>query len=275
MRLVAVRTVAAALPLLSWSGWAAAAQSGRRAAPPPPAAILAGQVLDDMSDAPLAGVTVVIAGLWTELTTDARGRFTVVTAAPAGTVRLAVALRRVGYRPATQLVDVAAGDTTRVSFFLLRGWQQLDPVTVVAEAPSRSPKLEAFERRRRRNTGGTFLTRDYIERRNAVETVDLMRGLLGVRVVDSAGVKLFASTRGVRAVSLGGGKVDAGPCYMLVGIDGQLKYWGYNVNELSPKEIHGIEVYNGPATMPRELLGMAAQQEASCGLVMIWTRVDR
>jgi len=35
-------------------------------------------------------------------------------------------------------------------------------------------------------------------------------------------------------------------------------------------DIYRIELYDGPATVPRELLSLGAS--ASCGLVMIWTR---
>src|SRR5438093_4803074 len=42
------------------------------------------------------------------------------------------------------------------------------------------------------------------------------------------------------------------------------------VDDITPADIYGIEVYRGPATVPRELLSLDAS--TSCGLVMIWTR---
>ena len=55
-----------------------------------------------------------------------------------------------------------------------------------------------------------------------------------------------------------------------VGVDGHLKEWGFSVDDITPADIYGIEVYSGPATVPRELLSLDAS--TSCGLVMIWTR---
>ena len=56
-----------------------------------------------------------------------------------------------------------------------------------------------------------------------------------------------------------------------VGVDGQIKEWGFPMDTIDPNHIHGIEVYNGPATIPSEYSGM--RTDAYCGLVMIWTRM--
>src|SRR5438105_2171137 len=136
-------------------------------------------------------------------------------------------LRRIGYRELTQLVHVPAGDTTRISFFLTPAATTLDTVSVVAEAVSRSPRLAGFERRRQQHIGGAFITRAEIERRNAIATSQLLLNMLGVRVVDSAGVKLLASARGYKVVF--GRTSQIAPCMMAVGVDGQIKEWGYPV----------------------------------------------
>jgi hypothetical protein len=38
----------------------------------------------------------------------------------------------------------------------------------------------------------------------------------------------------------------------------------------SPKALHGIEIYSGPATIPRELI--RGGEDVVCGLVAIWTK---
>ena len=53
-------------------------------------------------------------------------------------------------------------------------------------------------------------------------------------------------------------------------VDGQLREWGFAVNNIAPEEIHGIEIYPGPATIPAEFASM--KRDANCGLIMIWTR---
>ena len=60
---------------------------------------------------------------------------------------------------------------------------------------------------------------------------------------------------------------------MTIAVDGQPKGGGFSVDEIPPDDIYGIEVYSGPATIPREFMDLG--NGADCGLVMIWTRVDR
>ena len=47
----------------------------------------------------------------------------------------------------------------------------------------------------------------------------------------------------------------------------------FAVNSIAPEEIHGIEIYPGPATIPAEYASMT--RDASCGLIAIWTRRDK
>jgi hypothetical protein len=56
-------------------------------------------------------------------------------------------------------------------------------------------------------------------------------------------------------------------------IDGHLREWGFAVNSIAPEEIHGIEVYPGPGTIPAEYASMS--RDSSCGLIAIWTRRDK
>ena len=231
-------------------------------------AVLFGKVLDDASDTPLTGVLIEVAGGSARLVTDARGDF-IVSLPSAQHVTLT--LTRIGYSPLTQLLYVPAGDTSRISLFLSPAPTTLDTVNVVAEAVSRSPRLAGYEYRRQQHIGGVFLTRAQIERRNAIATSQLFSNLLGARVIDSAGVKLIASARGYKAIL--DPKIDIAPCVMAIGVDGQIKEWGFSVDEIPPNDIHGIEIYSGPATIPREFATL--RPDGYCGLVMIWTRADR
>ena len=231
-------------------------------------AVLAGKVLDEARDAPIAGVTIDIAGSAATVVTNAHGEF-ILSLAERALVTLT--LRHIGYRALTQLVDVRAADTTRLSFFLTPSVTALETVNVVAESVSQSPRLSGFERRRQQHIGGEFITRAQIERRNAIATSQLLFNVLGIRVIDSAGVKLFASARGHKVVA--GPAANIAPCVMAVGVDGQIKEWGYPVDEIVPNEIYGIEVYSGPSTMPREFATLV--RDNYCGIVMIWTRADR
>jgi hypothetical protein len=77
-------------------------------------------------------------------------------------------------------------------------------------------------------------------------------------------------TVGERGARMTVSMFDLAPCYMAIGIDGQIKDWGFSVDEVDPHDIYGIEVYSGPATLPREFASLFGG--AYCGLVMIWTR---
>src|SRR5689334_1888479 len=74
--------------------------------------VVALQVIDDATDAPLPEVRVSIIGEGLEGVTDDKGRC-VVIARKAG--KLPVLLRRLGYSPASVMVDVSATDTTRLT----------------------------------------------------------------------------------------------------------------------------------------------------------------
>ena len=79
----------------------------------------------------------------------------------------------------------------------------------------------------------------------------------------------------------------SGLCYAAVVVDGIFVFSGsgdapqsesghgpnsgeelFNINSIPPSQIAGIEVYNGPATMPAKLSG----PRMACGLVVIWTK---
>ncbi|MFL5580183.1 MAG: hypothetical protein ACJ8AO_07405 [Gemmatimonadaceae bacterium] len=62
----------------------------------------------------------------------------------------------------------------------------------------------------------------------------------------------------------------AGAPVVLQPVDGQVKEWGHSLDSVQSEEVHGIEIYSGPASIPSEFGG--ARTDACCGLVMIWTR---
>lgn len=198
-------------------------------------------------------------------TSNEKGEF-VVEVPAAGRVTLHV--RRLGYDSLSTDVDLGVPERG-VVVELHRVAQTLDTVAVATRPASWSAKVEGFEHRLARKNGGTFFTRDEIERRNPLVTSEVVRRAQGVRVIDSMGVRLFASARGNKLVDGPRGRKSV-PCIMRVGIDGQIMEWGFAADQIAPTEIYGIEVYSGPATVPREYASQVA--DGFCGLVMIWTR---
>jgi hypothetical protein len=178
-------------------------------------------------------------------------------------------VRRLGYAPGTVSWRAPEADTTIV-IELRAVPQALGEVEVRERAPG-SSRLQGFENRARLKAGGSFVLRENIVAWHPRRTTDVMRRVFGVRLVDSSGTLLAASTRGDKVDLKNASTLRSwSPCFMRVGVDGQVKEWGFDMDSIEPEHIHGIEVYSGPATIPSEY--NSARKDGYCGLVMIWTR---
>lgn len=226
------------------------------------------RVSDAGTQAPLPGVRVTVQGISDrEWSTDEQGAVLVAVARGARGARAVLQLRRIGYAPVT-VNSETGGDGAAVKIAMTPAAQTLDTTKVVGDATS--TMLAGFEGRRMRGAGAaTFITREQIEKQMAIRTIDVVRRAVGTRVVDSSGVLLVASSRGPKTI-ISAAKNDLAPCVMRVAVDGMMREWGFSLDGIEPKEIHGVEVYPGPATIPAEFGGM--RKDAYCGLVMIWTR---
>jgi len=227
-------------------------------------------VIDDATDAPLAGVRVSVAGVESERVTDDRGRL-LYRAQASG--KVALLFRRLGYELGALMVNVVAGDTARVTFAMTPVPQRLADVTVRDSMTSRSPTLAGFERRALNHAGSAaYITRADIAARRPARATDLLRRISSIKIIDSAGVVMPVSRRSDKPV-IAGQEFDLAPCPLRVVVDGHLREWGFAVNSIAPEEIHGIEVYPGPGTIPAEYASMS--RDSSCGLIAIWTRRDK
>ena len=227
-------------------------------------------VLDDRTDWPVPAVRVAIPGERAERATDDAGRLLYAVSKPG---KVAFVLTRLGYMPGAVAIDVAANDTARITFVMTPLAQTLATVTISDTMASVSPFLAGFERRLRAHAGSAvFITRSEIDRRKPVEVSDLFQRLPSVTVHGST----IVSRRIQRPVIRGSGGnffLDLANCPLRVAVDGQLMSAGYSVNDLVGEEIHGIEVYPGPSTIPAQYASM--QRDAPCGLIAVWTRRDR
>jgi hypothetical protein len=232
--------------------------------------VLALLVIDDASDAPIPDVRVSVAGQDQDGSTDARGRF-VYTTTRSGPISLL--LRRLGYVPGALKVDAASGDTVRVTFAMTALPQALATVDVRDTLTSASKSLRGFESRALRHAGSaTYVTRSEIEKRRPARMTDLLRRVPSITLADSGGVLFAISTRSRKPV-INGATLDLANCPLQVAVDGELKEWGFAVNSLAPEQVHGIEIYPGPSTIPAEYASM--RRDANCGLMVIWTRRDK
>ena len=257
-----MRSAASALVLTAVIGTLAAHRMHGQQTSDSATTVLRGSVRDVATRQPIAGASIRV-GASVGSVSDEQGAFALEVSTH-GPVTLHVT--RLGYDSASTVVD---SPTTNIVVELRRSAQVLDTVAVSTRPTSWSPKVEGFERRLARANGGTFFTRDDIERRQALVVSDLVRRAPGVHVVDSMGVRLFASARGNKITDGRRGRQSV-PCIMRVGVDGRVMEWGFAADQIAPTDIYGIEVYSGPATMPREYASQIA--DGFCGLVMIWTR---
>lgn len=181
--------------------------------------------------------------------------------------RDSVIVTAVGFRPYARSLASIAENVLALDISLVAVAQDLPAVATIESRPSY--RLADFERRRTSGRTGTFLTRGDITHRASVRTTDLLRGISGLRVVDSASLKLVVATR-VYTPSLVSRSAPGNYCVVPIAVDGQLREGSFQLDLLDPAEIHGIEVYTGAGSIPPEYSSM--QRNAWCGLILVWTR---
>ena len=180
--------------------------------------------------------------------TDSTGRYT-LTGLPAGTQLLVV--RKLGYPLVEAPVELRpAKSVTRD--VLLRRNPVLDTMRVVG---TRTEYTE-FERNRRTNVNGQFLTLEEIDKMRADDVADLFIDILGfsvfgkgsqARIVSNAALARHPECRNATIV------VNGSP--------------GWTLNNFHPSQIAGIEAYADETFVPARYEG-----ESKCGVIVIWMR---
>lgn len=210
--------------------------------------------------APVVGARIGLMGYSAATLTKSNGDF-VLDSLPAGTQ--AIVVRQLGYRPTEVPVDLSSRAPARVTVRLGDYVPELTPVEVVSRREEGLQKV-GFLDRKRSAAGGYFFTPEQIERRNAQRFTDIVRTAPGLRVTESNGQTMLASTRS----ATGNGCVT-------VWVDGaawqQLQAGDFDTF-VQPNEVAAIEIYNGISVPPQ-----FTQPGQSCTAVVVWTktRVDR
>jgi hypothetical protein len=213
---------------------------------------------------PVSFAEVVILRTDIRMQTNAAGRFRFVDVPPG---QYLLIVRRIGFRPTSSIIQVGARDTLRLSFALEPALLQLD--TVIVTERRQSLRLLEFEERRRQGVG-FFITQDQIEKRNLPVAADYLRFAPSISLAPSpnpSGIsELVAISKREGGSLLGDG---ANACAMQIVVDGVPMPPRFPLELLpTPRELAGIEVYNGPATVPAKFNGL----DRRCGMVLIWTR---
>ena len=241
----------------------AAKEAAKRPTPPQAGiGVIDGAVTDTLLR-PLGAADVSVVGVGAHVITAESGRFRILQV-PAGQYLLVV--RRIGFAPTSGIIEVPANDTLRLSYILARTTNMLDTIRVKETRVS----LRMLEFESRRAAGiGQFITQEQIDRRGSRDASDFLRTLRGIEVSRITNNQ-FAGT--VALSKREGGSVGgdgSGACSMQVILDGIVLPRFFNLDLLpSPKQIAGIEVYSGAATVPPQFGGA----DRRCGMILIWTR---
>lgn len=218
--------------------------------------VIQGVLVDDASDAPIDAAVIVLLAedslAIDNAATDTAGFFR-VAAEDAGAYRLIA--RRIGY-PATisHPLRLSTGDTLRVEFRIAAGAVLLDPVVVTGRRRPPPPDIRAFYARADQAIFGTFITREEIERANAIRASDLLRRIPGMHVGPLQWGSATATMRG---------------CTPTIIIDGVVANYERSIDNLvTPMDLEGIEVYRASSQVPAQYGGMRIR----CGAIMLWTR---
>ncbi len=221
----------------------------------------------------LPGVTLDVAdanGARRSLVTTEEGRTLAATLAVG---RITVIARKIGYALGKLEVVVDTGLNVVPIVLSENAAPMLDTVRIIGAQPLFGlHRNDEFEVRHARKLATVSFDEKDIEKRNPVDIYQMLRGVLSVQLVDSGKVG------GVVAMSSRSKGMTAGlqlkPCYMRVMVDGNIvNPMGdpFDLRHLpSPKEIHGLEVFGGPASIPLQYAGTGS--EKWCGMIAVWTK---
>ncbi|MEJ2184769.1 MAG: TonB-dependent receptor [Gemmatimonadota bacterium] len=215
--------------------------------------VVYGRVIDRKTGDPIVAADLWLEGLDVHRVTGANGRFDFGQVAP-GSYMLHV--QHLGYQEIADTLDVGAGKYLDMDVQMAPKAIELEPLVVVAEYDGGS-KLRGFYERQRM-TLGSFITREDVERRHAMQVSDLFRHVRGMHVVPAP------SPYGL---NLGQHVLMRGNCRPTLFIDGaETMSTSMSIDQLlQPEEVQGIEIYRGPET-PIEF------QRTPCGAILVWTR---
>jgi hypothetical protein len=210
----------------------------------------------DSTGAPIGDADVSVPAMRLLVHTDATGAFT-LRGLDAGAVTLNV--RHLGYRPQSLNIQVRSGSADSLIVALRAIPQVLDALRVGGARVHHDFLIEEFYRRQALGSGA-FITRADIDARSPTRLSDVVRQLPGIRVVRGSG-----GTMGIRFPNTSMARRDCPPQYW---VDGR-RVANFELDEMPPRDIEGIELYHGPSTTPMQF---TMDDIKACGTVVLWSR---
>jgi hypothetical protein len=189
--------------------------------------------------------------------TDSTGRFTLRPLDPGA---VTVHIRRFGFEPQSFDFVLHAASEDSVAVTMTQNAHLLATVRTDASPGQRQNALADFYHRRAKG-GGVFITREEIEQRHTNVLSEALRQVPGIRLVRGSGGR-----SALRFESANAKRYDCPPQYW---IDGR-RVSATEIDDYPATDVEAIELYHGPATTP---IQFSQGTVASCGTVVIWTRV--
>jgi len=225
----------------------------------------------ELGGAPLADATVEIIGDGATRTvvTGPRGRALVPDITPG---LLVFRAKHVGFKQGQIAATVEPGRNTIPILLSTVSLPTLDTVRIVGDQRLIGLRRnDEFETRRINHTATVSYTREDIVKRNPVDAWQMLTAVPSIRIVDSAGV----TAESARSDNVNP-NLTLSKCYLTVMVDGMImnpnpQQSAFDLRLLpKPNEIHGIEVFAGPSSIPLQYSGVG--KDKWCGLIAIWTR---
>jgi TonB-dependent starch-binding outer membrane protein SusC len=226
-----------------------------------------GQVVEEGTQRPLAGVQVSVAGTTLGTITNAQGRF-LIPNVPTGTREIRASL--IGYGAQTRSANVAAGQPVTVQFTLAQAAVALDELIVTGTAGRQ-------ERRAQAAVVANVNAAEVVANAPVTSVSDILQArTTGLSVLGQSGTSGTAQAiriRGAASLSLSnepivfidGIRADS-RSQQIYGVGGQQQS---RLNDIRPEDIESIEVVKGPAAAT--LYGA----DASAGVIQIITKRGR
>lgn len=174
-----------------------------------------------------------------------------------------IRVRRVGFKQVMFLARVEPGEN-EVTIQLDGTSALLEEMRIIGNRTV-SGRHDEFEMRLRRNDANAVVTAAQIDKRNPVKLSTMLRGMAGLRLGDSLGNTVAISTRGKNP-----SRAKMTDCVMRTVVDGIIMPPNTGIDNITPKEVYGIEVFYGAARLPVSMGGM--RTDNWCGVIAIWTR---
>lgn len=217
-----------------------------------------GRVLGPAGQA-VSGAEVLVLETGAATTTDSSGRFGFSGIRPG---HLTIRIRRPGFAPQSVGLEAREGAELAPEVVLRPVAIPLPEIRALGRA---EPWYSDFERRRKSGLG-TSLGPEELAAKNVMHTVELLRGIPGVRVslgppgVTDLSYVAFSRCRESVSVWVNGQQLRVGAGKSTPADVAEM------LGRIGPNEVAAIEIFRGPAELPAEF------NNDNCAAIAIWTK---